>query len=150
MSGGQTGVDRAALDVGIERGLEVGGWCPRGRLAEDGPISDSYPLAETPGRAYRQRTEWNVRDSDGTIVLAPEGVRSPGTDLTREMASLHGRPYLRLDPTVPGSEREGARWLAANDVEVVNVAGPRESERTGIYRSAAVFIGRLLDTLESE
>src|SRR5262245_51361441 len=70
VSGGQTGVDRAALDVALELGIPCGGWCPKGRLAEDGPIPERYPLKETTLRVYPQRTEWNVRDSDGTLVLA--------------------------------------------------------------------------------
>ena len=71
ISGGQTGVDRAALDVALELGLPCGGWCPRGRRAEDGPIDPRYPLTETPWDGYPQRTEWNVRDADGTLILTP-------------------------------------------------------------------------------
>ena len=69
VSGGQTGVDRAALDVALDLSLPCGGWCPKGRKAEDGPIAAHYPLTETPLDSYPQRTEWNVRDSDGTLVL---------------------------------------------------------------------------------
>ena len=70
LSGGQTGADRAALDFAIEYGLPHGGWCPRGRLAEDGPIDERYELTETPSHRYAQRTEWNVRDSDATVVFS--------------------------------------------------------------------------------
>src|SRR5437870_6380616 len=85
ISGGQTGVDRAALDVALELGLPCGGWCPKGRRAEDGPIPARYPLAETPWSGYPQRTLWNVRDSDGTLILV-DGEPDRGTQLTIELA----------------------------------------------------------------
>src|SRR5437868_610576 len=105
ISGGQTGVDRAALDVALELGIACGGWCPKGRLAEDGPIPERYPLKETNLPVYPQRTEWNVRDSDGTLVLtlgspakngelAPEG---SGTALTIELARRQKKPCLVVD-----------------------------------------------------
>src|SRR5215217_2323846 len=90
VSGGQTGVDRAALDVALELGIECGGWCPAGRQAEDGPIDARYPLRETPSADPAQRTEWNVRDSDATLLLTT-GAASPGTELTREVARRLGR-----------------------------------------------------------
>src|SRR5215831_97553 len=96
LSGGQTGVDRAALDVGRDYGLALGGWCPKGRKSEDGTIPTIYPLEETPTADYAQRTEWNVRDADGTIVLSwgtPEG----GTALTLEIARRLEKPHLHFD-----------------------------------------------------
>ncbi len=84
-SGGQTGVDRAALDVALDLGFPCGGWCPSGRRAEDGPLKEIYPLKETPSKNYAQRTEWNVRDSDGTLVLH-RGSLSGGTAFTIELA----------------------------------------------------------------
>src|SRR6266851_4977853 len=93
ISGGQTGVDRAALDVALELGIPCGGWCPKGRRAEDGRIPKRYPLVETPTPAYPVRTEWNVRDSDGTLVLA-RGQASGGTALTIEFATDYGKPCL--------------------------------------------------------
>src|SRR5437660_8666127 len=93
ISGGQTGVDRAALDVALELGLPCGGWCPRGRKAEDGVIPDRYPLAETPSPSYRQRTRWNVRDSDGTLILV-RGRPTGGTALTLASARRLGKPVL--------------------------------------------------------
>src|SRR5262245_55320595 len=92
-SGGQTGVDRAALDVALELGLPCGGWCPRGRRAEDGPIPDHYPLRETRSPAYPVRTRWNVRDSDGTLILT-RGRPDRGTLLTEELARDMGKPLL--------------------------------------------------------
>src|ERR1043166_1868000 len=94
-SGGQTGVDRAALDVALEWGVPCGGWCPRGRRAEDGPINPRYPLVETPWVGYPQRTEWNVRDSDGTLILT-RGEADRGTALTIELASRYQKPCLVL------------------------------------------------------
>src|SRR5438105_15558458 len=86
VSGGQTGVDRAALDVALELGMPCGGWCPRGRRAEDGPITDRYPLSETPWSGYPQRTGWNVRDADGTLILTM-GQADRGTALTQQLAA---------------------------------------------------------------
>ena len=96
VSGGQTGVDRAALDVALERGLPIGGWCPSGRRAEDGPLAPRYGLRETPLADYAQRTLWNVRDSDGTLVLTAGPPRG-GTALTVEEAGRQGKPVLVID-----------------------------------------------------
>src|SRR2546429_554237 len=96
ISGGQTGVDRAALDVALELGLPCGGWCPRGRRAEDGPIDSRYPLRETNALAYPVRTRWNVRDSDGTLILT-RGRPDRGTALTRDLAERMGKPLLTVD-----------------------------------------------------
>src|SRR5207302_8438813 len=96
ISGGQTGVDRAALDVALELGLPCGGWCPRGRRAEDGPLDARYPLRETPWSGYPQRTGWNVRDSDGTLILT-RGRPDRGTAYTAEVAGRLHKPCLILD-----------------------------------------------------
>src|SRR6516162_5915243 len=93
VSGGQTGVDRAALDIALELGVPCGGWCPKGRLAEDGVIPDRCPLTETPTKRYPQRTEWNVRDSDATLILAA-GKPTVGTKLTVEVCRRLGKPHL--------------------------------------------------------
>ncbi len=142
VSGGQTGVDRAALDASLARGLPVEGWCPRGRKAEDGPIPARYPLRETPSAAYAQRTAWNVRDSDGTLVLTfdpPAG----GTALALEAAVRLGRPFMQVN--LPTHETEPvARWLAAQQIRRLNVAGPRESESPGIYEAAFAFLAYLV------
>jgi len=139
VSGGQTGVDRAALDVALELGLPAGGWCPRGRRAEDGPIDSRYPLTETPWDGYPQRTEWNVRDSDGTLILT-RGRPDRGTALTVELARGYGRPHLVIDLAEPlGAERVRA-WAGEHQVRVLNVAGPRESSRPGIHDEAAAFL----------
>jgi hypothetical protein len=142
VSGGQTGVDRAALDAARALGLPCGGWCPRGRLAEDGPIDPAYPLVETPGVDYAQRTEWNVRDSDGTLVLV-RGRSAGGTALTIALARRHGKPLLVLDLTRDPSPDEALRWIEAGRIGVVNVAGPRESQNPGIGTEAREFLERL-------
>lgn len=141
-SGGQTGVDRAALDAARELGLASGGWCPAGRRAEDGPIPALYPLRETPSDDPAQRTEWNVRDSDATLLLSPIPPTG-GTGLTLELAREHGKPHLLLDPAAdpPAAARD---WLAAVRPARLNVAGPRESEAPGVYRLALRFLREAL------
>lgn len=131
VSGGQTGVDRAALDFAIANQIEHGGWCPRGRLAEDGPIPEFYRLEETESSEYRVRTERNVVDSDGTLLLYRFRL-SGGTLLTHRFAKQHQRPVCRVrldrsNPWLPVME-----WLQDNDIQVLNVAGPRESSNPGI------------------
>jgi hypothetical protein len=143
ISGGQTGVDRAALDVALELGLPCGGYCPKGRRAEDGPLAARYPLEETPSRSYAQRTEWNVRDSDGTLVLA-SGTPDRGTALTLSLARRLGRPSLTLDPRGPRDGTGAREWIAREGIRVLNVAGPRESRAPGIYAAAAALLRDLL------
>ena len=136
ISGGQTGVDRAALDAAMAAGLPVGGWCPRGRRAEDGPIPDRYPLRETPTAEYANRTEWNVRDSDGTLILT-EGPFTGGTLATAELArDRFRRPLLVLDFEAQPDPGAVLPWLRAHDIQVLNVAGPRESHCPGIHARA--------------
>ena len=142
ISGGQTGVDRAALDAAINAGLPVGGWCPQGRRAEDGIISLEYPLAETPFAEYAQRTEWNVRAGDGTLLLRTEA-ESKGTDRTEEMAHKMGKPLLILNLQVSPEPDQVRQWLHEQQIVVLNIAGPRESESPGIYDSAKVFLDQL-------
>ena len=146
VSGGQTGVDRAALDAALALGLPCGGWCPRGRRAEDGPIPARYPLVETPSPAYPVRTHWNVRDSDGTLILRT-GPPDRGTALTARLAADLGRPLLDLDlsSTGPADAQARARtWVASNGVRVLNVAGPRESRCPGAHAAATRFLLSLL------
>ena len=142
VSGGQTGVDRAALDVALERGLECGGWCPAGRVAEDGRIDDRYLLIETPSADPAQRTEWNVRNSDGTLVLT--GGASPGTELTLEVARRLGKPAYVWAATSPADAGSFRRWLQVHGVRTLNVAGPRESESPGVYVAALGYLRAVL------
>lgn len=149
VSGGQTGVDRAALDVALALGLPAGGWCPAGRRAEDGRIADRYPLRETPSDAYDQRTAWNVRDSDGTLVLTC-GALEGGTALTVKEAHQRTRPLLHVDLAQGVDAKVLAAWLEATGVRVLNVAGPRASEVPGIYDAARTFLTAALARTATE
>ena len=146
VSGGQTGVDRAALDVALRLGLPCGGWCPRGRLAEDGPLPRRYPLLETPSADYAQRTEWNVRDADGTLVLT-SGAPRGGTALTARRARALAKPLLVLDLAGEPDPRLAAAWAVAHAIHVLNVAGPREGQRPGIYARAFRFLEAVLTSI---
>lgn len=143
ISGGQTGVDRAALDVACDLDFERGGWCPKGRLAEDGPLSDWYPLKETPSSEYVERTVWNVRDSDGTLILT-WGPPTNGTALTQGIAESSGKPCLVVDLLENASLSAVREWVQRNRIRVLNVAGPRSSKCPGIYEDAAAFLRTLL------
>ena len=131
VSGAQTGVDRAALNVAIRWGIPCGGWCPRGRFAEDGIISRAYPLKETPNAKYEERTEWNVRDSDGTLLIC-HGLPIGGTAFTLGMCRKHEKPFLLLDLSSGYKLASVEEWLAVHRIETLNVAGPRESSWPGI------------------
>jgi hypothetical protein len=135
-------VDRAALDVALALGLPCGGWCPAGRLAEDGEIPARYPLRETPSREPAQRTAWNVRDSDATLVLV-RGIPRGGTALTLEQARLQRRPFRQADP-FRDAAADASAWVSAGGFRTLNVAGPRESQQPGIYAAATGFLERLL------
>lgn len=144
ISGGQTGVDRAALDVAIELSIAIGGWCTCGRKAEDGTIPAQYQLKETPSSAYSQRTEWNVRDSDSTLVLT-WGLPSGGTLMTVKCTTKLNRPLIVIDMLSGPSPQQVGKWLLKNQVEVLNVAGPRESFKPGvIYQAARGFLTEVL------
>jgi hypothetical protein len=148
VSGGQTGVDRAALDAALalapEAGFEVGGWCPRGRWAEDGPIPARYPLRETPSADPAERTAWNVRDADGTLILT-RGALSGGTLLSAECAEARGRPLLVVDLDAPAEVGVIDGWRRAHEIRVLNVAGPRESEAPGVGAAASALVRTLLE-----
>jgi predicted Rossmann fold nucleotide-binding protein DprA/Smf involved in DNA uptake len=143
ISGGQTGADRAALDFALAHGLAHGGWCPRGRLAEDGPLDPRYELRQTPAGRYAQRTEWNVRDSDATVVFTIAGRPQGGTALTINLADRLGKPWLHVtrdgdDPPIlapPSLTEHAARlveFLRQHDVRRLNVAGPRASQEPDV------------------
>jgi hypothetical protein len=139
VSGGQTGVDRAALDVALELGLPCGGWCPKGRKAEDGTIAPRYLLKETLSDDYAQRTKWNVRDSDGTLVLT-KGPPTEGTAFTIEVAARLKKPCLVLDLAERPEARSVLVWATKHAVRILNVAGPRESRSPGLYQDAKEFL----------
>lgn len=141
VSGGQTGVDRAALDVALALGLACGGWCPLGRRAEDGPIPGRYPVRECGSRDYAERTRLNVRDSDATLVLCT-GEPSGGSALTVRLARELGRPLLVIDPDAADAGARFGEWIGTTTV--LNVAGPRESTEPGITGRARVFLNKVL------
>ena len=134
-SGGQTGVDRAALDVALDLGVRCGGWCPAGRRAEDGRISDRYPLLELPGAGYRQRTCRNVLDSDGTVIFHFAGP-SGGTRHTLEDCRRSTKPCLLIDAAVLTPREAVTRldlFVRESLIADLNVAGPRASEEESAY-----------------
>ncbi|ARM30433.1 putative molybdenum carrier protein [Prosthecochloris sp. HL-130-GSB] len=143
ISGGQTGVDRAALDFAISRGIDHGGWCPKGRRAEDGPISPVYRLKETASSKYEERTALNVRDSDATLIVAG-GVLTGGTKLTWKLASAEAKSFFVVDPATPSAAREAASWLSATKPSILNIAGPRASTDPAIYRQTMTFLEKML------
>ena len=144
VSGGQTGVDRAALDVAMHLRIVTGGWCPAGRRAEDGVIPERYSLQETKAKNYAVRTCWNVRDSDGTLVLT-SGELSDGTLKTVEYACKAGKPCLVVQLDHPDHPNSAVikDWLPGNSIRTLNVAGTRESKRPGIYRQSTELLHEL-------
>src|SRR6476646_140854 len=146
ISGGQTGIDRAALDVALWLGIPCGGWCPAGRLAEDGTIPPRYPMQETDSADYIERTERNVRESDGTLIVYPGSPLSGGTKATADLCAQHRKPLLLIDGS--RGPAEAAEQLAAfvrqNRIEILNVAGPRASEWPQGYEFAAETLTKFL------
>ncbi|MDW8469039.1 MAG: putative molybdenum carrier protein [Burkholderiales bacterium] len=125
-------------------GSRPGGWCPRGRRAEDGPIARRYRLRETPSADYAQRTAWNVRDSDGTLVLN-RGALEGGTRLTVRLArKRYAKPLFVVQLEKGLAPARFRAWLLRHRIATLNVAGPRESKRPGIYREAHAALLRLL------
>ncbi|MBI3292190.1 MAG: putative molybdenum carrier protein [Elusimicrobia bacterium] len=148
ISGGQTGVDRAALDVAIELGIPHGGFCPRGRKAEDGRIPDRYVLTETDSEDYAVRTERNVDASDGTLILF-FGEMSGGTLITNELCQVKRKPVfvvdlMALSPETPWAFRT---WFQTNGIRVLNVAGPRASQTPAIYSKAKTLLTHLFTAI---
>jgi hypothetical protein len=115
VSGGQTGADRAGLDWARKHGIPHGGWCPKGRRAEDGPIDAKYQLQESPSSNYLQRTEWNVRDSDGTVILSIGEHVTGGSLKTVELAIKHRKPHLHLSTSKDNAASELKKWMQQNN-----------------------------------
>lgn len=150
VSGGQSGVDRAALDFALENNIPCGGWCPKGRLAEDGRINPRYPLRETNSAEYRLRTQANVADSDGTLILYINELGN-GTILTQQMADRLKKPCLLL--RLRGGDYkeqivELKTWMETNNIATLNIAGPRESSNPGIYSKALGFLRKVFSGLQ--
>lgn len=133
LSGGQTGADRAALDTALRLGIPHGGWCPAGRRAEDGPLDARYELRETPSADYAERTEWNVRDSDGTVVFTLRDEATGGSRYTIECAQVRDRPCLHVTRATTEPVAALRRFVDDHGIRRLNVAGSRESAEPGIY-----------------
>ena len=147
VSGGQTGADRAALDVAVELGLAAGGWIPRGRRAEDGTVPPRYQgLVEAESESYDHRTELNVRDSDATVVFS-FGPATGGSALTAKLARSLGKPLLALDLEHLNTDEAVARlrsWLAEVRPGVLNIAGPRLSQEPRIAEATATILRKAI------
>jgi hypothetical protein len=138
ISGGQSGVDRAALDAAIKLAIPHGGWIPQGRLTENGPLPPEYRLTETDSNSYADRTEKNVLDADGTLIIS-RGLLTGGSEYTREMAVKHNCIWLHIDLNQISAFQAAMTvkdWISKNKIEVLNVAGPRASKDPKIYRDA--------------
>jgi hypothetical protein len=153
ISGGQTGVDQAALRAAIASGVLLDGWCPPGRICEDGIIPAEFPLKETPlerseeaaGIPRSLRTEWNVRDSDGILILTKSiATLDPGTSWARQCSFHYKKPYAIEDPSDPLSQIRSRKWIEVNSIEVLNVVGPSEKTEPGIGQLVYIFLTRLL------
>ena len=146
ISGGQTGVDRAALDVALRHGIECGGWCPTGRLDEFGKIPDHYPIQELQGGSFTERTLQNVKDSDGTVVIYP-GELYGGTDQTVRFCLDLKRPHQLIDASkisAEGAAKLIAEFVRENEIGILNIAGPRQSEWTEGYDYASRVLSAFL------
>jgi len=145
ISGGQTGADRAALDAAMKLGIPHGGWIPKGRLTENGPLPEKYNLTEMPVASYPLRTEQNVIDSNGTLIISHGGL-TEGSDYTRKMALKHKRPWLHINLNKTPAFKAAnliKSWIEENTIEILNVAGPRESKDNLIYQD----VSKLIETI---
>ena len=146
ISGGQTGVDQAALDVAIELGIPHGGWIPKGRKTENGALPDKYRLKEMPTSSYAKRTEQNIIDSEGTLVISP-GPLTGGSELTRKTAILHDRPCIHIDLVTLNTLqaiKTVRSWIVHHGIEILNIAGPRAGENPEIYDMAVKTLKAVL------
>ena len=150
ISGGQTGADRAALDVAVKFNIPHGGWIPKGRITEEGPLADRYKLQEMPTTSYPARTEQNVINSDGTLIIARSKL-SGGTDYTRKMTLKHKKQLLGIDLDLTNYYEAAslvASWIRLQRIAVLNVAGPRASEDPAIYRDVQKILENAIQILK--
>lgn len=152
ISGGQTGVDRAGLDAALQAGIPIGGYCPSGRLAEDGTIPDKYPMIEMDSQESHYRTEQNVLQSDGTLVIN-KGEMTEGTLHTHDFCIKYGKPRLvvKLDASDAVKQEQVIRWIKGHYISVLNIAGPRESKfPEGIYAVTRAYLDELFILLKDQ
>jgi hypothetical protein len=134
ISGGQTGADRAGLDIAVKYGFPHGGWCPKGRKAEDGAISWDYALEESPSSNYLQRTEWNARDTDGTVIFTLASAVTGGSKRTIDFVRKHTKPWLHLHPKIDGDPATLLHeFVERHRIQTLNVAGSRGSKEPELY-----------------
>ncbi|MEA3415952.1 MAG: putative molybdenum carrier protein [Thermodesulfobacteriota bacterium] len=142
ISGGQTGADQAALDAAIKYNFPYGGWIPKGRKTEDGILPDKYKLKEMPADSYEKRTEQNVIDSDGTVIIS-HGKLTGGSKLTQELAEKYDRACFHADMNETSAFIAVSKinsWIIENEIEVLNIAGPRASNDPEIYEDTRRII----------
>ena len=142
ISGGQTGADQAALDAAIKYSFPHGGWIPKGRKTEDGILPDKYKLKEMPTDSYEKRTEQNVIDSDGTVIIS-HGKLTGGSKLTQELAEKYDRACFHVDMNETSAFIAVSKinsWIIENEIEVLNIAGPRASNDPKIYEDTRYII----------
>jgi hypothetical protein len=139
ISGGQTGVDRAAHDIALKLGFKCAGFCPKGRLAEDGIIPNHYPLIETANSDYFSRTKLNVQYSDGTLILYKSDL-DEGTMKTIEYCKDSIKPVKLVNLISQGDINAVLEWIETNNIKKINIAGPRESNNPGIYKLTSYFL----------
>jgi len=139
ISGGQSGVDRAALDFCLNKNINCGGWCPKGRKSEEGRIPDIYPLTETKTTDYEERTRLNVMDSDGTMIIFMDNMDT-GTILTKTLLIELKKPFLLVNLSNKIKPESIIKWIENNHIKILNIAGPRESNQPGIYQLTLEFL----------
>lgn len=156
ISGGQTGADIAALKAANDNNILIGGWCPPDRKNEEGIIADIYPLIETPedrsiyapNIAHSLRTDWNIRDSDATILFIPRNyILDPGSTLTISFISYYKKLFLDCNPMEKNIHEKIVHWIKSNKIEVLNIAGPRESSYPGIYKKVYPILNKVFSKL---
>ena len=146
VSGGQTGADRGGLDAAIELDVPHGGWIPKGRKTEDGGLPEKYHLREMPTGSYAARTEQNVIDSDGTLIVS-HGKLNGGSAMTRQLAKKHNRPWMHVDldkTNLFKAAMDVSSWVMENHIKVLNVAGPRGSKDPGIYEATRKLLALII------
>ena len=151
ISGGQTGVDRAALDAAIKLEIPHGGWCPKGRIAEDGTLDERYQLIETESADYSERTKLNIRDSDATLIIVPSiPVKvSDGTILTINEVKEKNKLFMVIDLSGKNLDIEKVvSWFKDENIKILNIAGPRESQSHGIYNQTSDILFKILNSID--